>query len=148
MGVSIEQFHDHGGRLRTDDLDSDAFRCAPLHPDVLRCLGYMHDIESRFAGHYASAARQLLKDKRRAQRVTSWFLRLQWAPVGNGDVPHIETSFATALLFSSPSGRAMVDRVEERIDAFPGLARLNLVRSALDIARAHVVAREGFVPDA
>ncbi len=47
MGVSIEQFQDH----------SDAFRCAPLHPDVLRCLGYMHDIESRHAGHYASAAR-------------------------------------------------------------------------------------------
>ncbi len=68
--------------------------------------------------------------------------------MGYGDVPQIETSFAIAFLFSSPSGRAMVDRVEERIDAFPGLARLNLVRSALDIARAHVVAREGFVPDA
>ena len=273
MGVSIEQFQEQGGRLRTDDLDFDAFRRSPLQPDVLRCLGYMHDIEyqtvlymrellltpawkdpqftafltlwnyeeywhgqalgtvlrmhdrpahdfrltamrtwnkrylfwspaiywgishvvrqfpavhmtwgainewtanaaynrlsevadhpvltellhrimrqeSRHAAYYASAARQLLTDNRRAQRVTSWFLRHQWAPVGNGDVPEIETSFATAFLFSSPSGRAMVDRVEERIDAFPGLAGLNLVRSALDSARAHVVAQEGFVPTA
>ena len=273
MGVSIEQFQEHGGRLRTDDLDFEAFRRDPLHPDVLRCLGYMHDIEyqtvlytrellltpawkdpqftafltlwnyeeywhgqalgtvlrmhnrpahdtrlsamrtwnkrylfwspaiywgishavrqfpavhmtwgainewtanaaynrltevanhpvltellhrimrqeSRHAGYYASAARDLLAHNQRGQRVTSWFLRHQWAPVGNGDVPKIETSFATAYLFSSPSGRAMVDRVEERIDALPGLAGLNLVRSALEGARAHVVAQEGFVPDA
>ncbi len=31
--------------MQTDDLDFESFRTAPLYPDVLRRLGYMHDIE-------------------------------------------------------------------------------------------------------
>lgn len=45
MAISIEKFQEQGGRLKTDDIDFEAFRREPLHPDVLRCLSYMHDIE-------------------------------------------------------------------------------------------------------
>lgn len=45
MPMSIEKFQEQGGRLKTDDLNFEQFRAQPLHPDVLRCLGYMHDIE-------------------------------------------------------------------------------------------------------
>jgi hypothetical protein len=270
MAMTIEKFQEQGGRLRTDDLDFEAFRRTPLDEDVLRCLAYMHDVEyqtvlytrellllpawkdpqftafltlwnyeeywhgqaigrvlemhgrpahdtrltamrsfnrrylvcsplifwtigqtvrrfpavhmtwgainewtanaaynrlaaiadhpvltellgrimrqeGRHAGYYASWARDLL-DERRAQKVTSWFLRHEWAPVGNGDVPKIETSFATAFLFGSDAADELVCRIEERIDALPGLAGLNLLRSAIVTARAHVLAEEGVVP--
>jgi len=268
MRIPIEKFQEQGGRLKTDDLDFDSFRTDPLSPEVLRCLGYMHDIEyqtvlytrellmlptwkdpqftafltlwnyeeywhgqalghvlamhdrpahdprltemrawnkrylnwspaifwalgvgvrrfpavhmtwgainewtanaaynrlsqiadhpalsellgrimrqeGRHAGYYSAWARELLEGDDRAQKVTSWFLRHQWAPVGNGDVPKIETSFATAYLFGSGDGAELVDRVEERIDALPGLSGLNLVRSAIVDARKHVIAEEG-----
>jgi hypothetical protein len=271
MTLPIEKFQEQGGRLKTDDLDFEQFRAHPLDANVLRCLGYMHDIEyqtvlytrellllpqwkdpqftafltlwnyeeywhgeaigrvlamhdrpahdsrlvdmrtfnkryltwsplmfwalgrfvrkfpavhmtwgainewtanaaynqlarladhpvltellgrimrqeGRHAAYYASAARDLLTDDLRAQKVTRWFLRHEWAPVGNGDVPKIETSFATAYLFGAGEGMELIDRVEDRIDALPGLRGLNLVRSAIQQSVAHVQHDEGAVP--
>jgi hypothetical protein len=102
--------------------------------------------EGRHAAYYASGARDLLQE-RKAQNVTKWFLRHEWAPVGSGDVPRIETSFATAYLFGSGEGAELIDRVEERIDALPGLNGLDLVRSAIVAATRHVVEVEGSVPE-
>ncbi len=45
MPISLQKFEEQGGRLKTDDIDFDDFRANPLPPDVLRCIGYMHDIE-------------------------------------------------------------------------------------------------------
>ena len=271
MAISIEKFQEQGGRVQTDDLDFELFRTNPLSPDVLRCLGYMHDIEyqtvlymrellvtpawkdpqftafltlwnyeeywhgqalgrvlamhdrpahdprlhamrkwnkrtlfwsplvfwtlgatvkkfpavhmtwgainewtanaaynrlakiadhpvltellgrimrqeGRHAAYYASYSRDMLENDRRAQKVTSWFLRKQWAVVGSGDVPKIETSFAAAYLFGSGEGIELIDRVVERIDALPGLSCLNLVRTAIGEATKHVIEEEGAVP--
>ena len=271
MAVPIDKFQEQGGRLRTDDIDFGAFVEQPLAPEVLRCLGYMHDIEyqtvlctrellmlpqwkdpqftafltlwnyeeywhgeaigrvlaahgrpahdprlvdmrrfnkrylfwspaifwllghgvrkfpavhmtwgainewtanaaynrlaqvadhpvlsellgrimrqeGRHAAYYASFARDLLQDDRRAQKVTSWFLRHQWAPVGNGDVPRIETAFATAYLFGNGEGSLLIDRIEDRIDQLPGLAGLGLVRAAIRESVATVEREEGKVP--
>jgi hypothetical protein len=271
MAISIERFQEQGGRLKTDDIDFESFRTNPLDEHVLRCIGYMHDIEyqtvlytrelllmpawkdpqftafltlwnyeeywhgqalghvlamhdrpahdprltamrtfnkrylfwspvifwtlghavrkfpavhmtwgainewtanaaynrlakiadnpvltellgrimrqeGRHAAYYASFARDMLQDDRKAQKVTSWFLRNQWAPVGNGDVPQIETSFATAYLFGSGEGLELIDRVEERIDALPGLHGLNLVRDAIVECKQHVIDAEGVLP--
>ncbi len=116
------------------------------HPVLSELLGRIMRQEGRHAALYASWARDLLEDDRRAQKVTSWFLRHQWAPVGNGDVPKIETSFATAYLFGSGDGAELIDRIEERIDALPGLSGLNLVRTGIAEARDHVISEEGSVP--
>ena len=273
MAIPIEKFQEQGGRLKTDDLDFEQFGAHPLHPNVLRCLSYMHDIEyqtvlytrelllmpswkdpqftafltlwnyeeywhgealgrvlaahdwpahderliqmrqwnkrylffsplifwllghgvrkfpavhmtwgainewtanaaynrlarvadhpvltellgrimrqeGRHAAYYSSYARDLLEGDRRAQQVTKWFLRHQWAPVGNGDVPKIETSFATAYLFGGGDGMELIDRIEDRIDTLPGLAGLDLVRTAIRDAARHVEREEGAVPDA
>ena len=43
--IPIEKFQEQGGRLKTDDIDFESFRTEPLDEHVLRCLGYMHDIE-------------------------------------------------------------------------------------------------------
>jgi hypothetical protein len=116
------------------------------HPVLTELLGRIMRQEGRHAAYYASYARDLLEGDRRAQRVTKWFLEHEWAIVGSGDVPKIETSFAAAYLFGSGDGAQLVDKVEERIDALPGLAGLNLVRNAIAEATEHVRAEEGWVP--
>jgi hypothetical protein len=116
------------------------------HPVLTELLTRIMRQEGRHAGYYASHARDMLADDRKAQKVTSWFLRHQWAPVGNGDVPKIETSFATAYLFGSGDGMELIDRIEDRIDLLPGLKGLNLVRTGIANAREHVIAEEGFLP--
>jgi hypothetical protein len=116
------------------------------HPVLTDLLGRIMRQEGRHAAYYASYARDLLEGDRRAQRVTKWFLEHEWAIVGSGDVPKIETSFAAAYLFGAGDGAQLVDKVEERIDALPGLAGLNLVRTAIAEATAHVRAEEGSVP--
>lgn len=116
------------------------------HPVLSELLGRIMRQEGRHAAYYASWARDLLEDNRRAQKVTRWFLKNQWAPVGNGDVPKIETSFATAYLFGSGDGMELIDRVEDRIDALPGIQGMNLVRNGIAAAREHVIAEEGFLP--
>jgi hypothetical protein len=117
------------------------------HPALTELLRRIMRQEGRHAAYYAAQARDMLHD-RRAQKVTSWFLRREWAPVGNGDVPRIETSFATAYLFGGGEGAELIDRVEERIDALPGLRGLGLVRGAIQEAIRHVIEIEGSVPEA
>ena len=268
MPMTIEKFQEQGGRLKTDDLDFEQFRSQPLHPDVLRCLAYMHDIEyqtvlysrellmlpqwkdpqftafitlwnyeeywhgqalgrvlemhgrpahderlvamrtfgkrylfwspaifwllghgirrfpavhmtwgainewtanaaynrlgqiadhptlstllgrimrqeGRHAGFYSAWARELLEDDARSRWITKQFLLRQWDIVGNGDVPRSETAFAGAYLFGGDEGNALIDRVEARIDALPGLAGLGLVRTAIKTATDEVIQTEG-----
>jgi hypothetical protein len=116
------------------------------HPELAKLLTRIMRQEGRHAAFYASWARDLLADDRSAQRVTRWFLRHRWAPVGNGAVPKVETSFVTVFLFGHAEGRELIDRVEQRIDALPGLSGMNLVRSSIDKARYHLVREEGCLP--
>lgn len=115
------------------------------HPVLTELLGRIMRQEGRHAAYYASYARDLLADPK-SQRVTRWFLRNKWAIVGSGDVPRIETSFAGAYLFGSGEGLTLIDRIEERIDALPGMAGLHLVHTAIREATEHVLAEEGAVP--
>jgi len=46
MSFDATSYQHHSARLRTDDIDFDAFRSRPLGPEALRCLRYMHDVES------------------------------------------------------------------------------------------------------
>ena len=268
MKIPIEKFQDQGGRVQTDDLDFDSFRDQPLDDNVLRCIGYMHDIEyqtvlysrellmlpqwkdpqftafitlwnyeeywhgqalgrvlemhgrpahderlvamrtfgkrylfwspaifwllghgirrfpavhmtwgainewtanaaynrlgqiadhptlstllgrimrqeGRHAGFYSAWARELLEDDARSRWITKQVLLRQWDIVGNGDVPRSETAFAGAYLFGGDEGNALIDRVEARIDALPGLAGLGLVRTAIKTATDEVIQTEG-----
>ena len=115
------------------------------HPVLTELLTRIMRQEGRHAGYYSSYARELLADDARAQRVTKWFLKKQWAPVGSGDVPRIETAFATAYLFGDGEGSKLIDNIEARIDALPGLGGLNLVRSAIAESVEYVQRVEGSI---
>jgi hypothetical protein len=117
------------------------------HPVLSELLGRIMRQEGRHAAYYLSWARDLLDDDRTAQKVVRWFLRKQWAIVGSGDVPKIETAFVAAFLFGAGEGTDFVDRIEERIDTqLPGQRGLNLVRNGIRDACAMVIAEKPRLP--
>ena len=46
MSFDTATYQRLSARLEVDDIDFDVFRDRPLSPDALRCLRYMHDVES------------------------------------------------------------------------------------------------------
>ena len=113
------------------------------HPTLSTLLGRIMRQEGRHAGFYSAWARELLTDDARSRWITKQFLLRQWDIVGNGAVPRSETAFAGAYLFGGDEGNALIDRVEARIDALPGLAGLGLVRTAIKTATDEVTQTEG-----
>jgi hypothetical protein len=148
LGAAIRQFpavHMTWGAVNEWTANAAYNRLGQLadHPVLSELLGRIMRQEGRHAGYYASWAREYLEGNRRAQRVTSWFLRHQWDIVGSGDVPKIETAFTATYLFGGGEGTRLVDIVESRIDALPGLSGLNLVRGAITDARLRLLREEG-----
>ena len=73
--------------VRTDDLDFGEFRRTPLSQEVLRCLRYMHDVES----HTVCYLRDLLltpshRDPRVTTFLTAWAYEEHWHGVALGRV--------------------------------------------------------------
>jgi len=46
MTFDTATYQKHSARVETEDIDFATFRDQPLEPDALRCLRYMHDVES------------------------------------------------------------------------------------------------------
>jgi hypothetical protein len=46
MTFDIEAYQRHSQKLDIEDIEFESFREQPLSPDALRCLRYMHDVES------------------------------------------------------------------------------------------------------
>lgn len=46
MSFDMQTYRRLSEKLDLDDIDLGSFRHRPLSPDALRCLGYMHDVES------------------------------------------------------------------------------------------------------
>jgi hypothetical protein len=46
MSFDIDTYLKHSAKLDVEGIDFDDFRDQPLDPDALRCLRYMHDVES------------------------------------------------------------------------------------------------------
>ena len=148
LGTAVGQFpavHMTWGAINEWTANAAYNRLATVadHAVLNTLLGRIMRQEGRHAAFYAAKAKDLLEDSRSAQRVTRLFLRHQWAPVGSGDVPEIETAFTTAFLFGDGEGRELVARVEARIDALPGLRGMRLVQPAIDAAVVKVRAQEG-----
>lgn len=101
------------------------------HPGLTRLLSRIMKQEGRHIDFYASQAGVRLSQSRRAQRLARYALRTFWTPVGAGVMPPDETAFVISHLFGDSDGRATAQRIDRRIDRFPGLAGLGLVEQVL-----------------
>ena len=79
MAFDLDSYKRIAGRLDDSDVDYDAFRTDPLPDDLLRCVRYMHDIES----HTTCYLRNLLNTKAHhdpaiTEFMTMWAFEEQW----------------------------------------------------------------------
>lgn len=87
MSFDIDAYRRTVTPVRTDDIDFTEFERTPLDPEVLRCLRYMHDVES----HTVCYLRDLLlthshSDPRVTTFLTMWAYEEYWHGVALGKV--------------------------------------------------------------
>jgi hypothetical protein len=103
----IDRYSLHVGRLRTDDIDFDAFRDRPLPPDALRCLRYMHDVEA----HTSCYLRNLLNTKAHHDPAVTKFLTM-WA---YEELWHGEAIAEVLDAHDEPAGDARIAAMRQRL---------------------------------
>jgi hypothetical protein len=101
------------------------------HPVLADLLRRIMKQEGRHIDFYLDQARRHL-DTPAAQRQTRFMLRRLWAPVGFSVMPEEESLHLSRTLFASAEGRAMVERIDRRIDSLPGLAGMGLMTGAME----------------
>jgi hypothetical protein len=106
-GAALKTSTERSNRLKIDDLDFEAFRLNPLSPEAIRCLCYMHDIES----HTICYLRDLLVTRMHREAevtafVTCWAYEEHW----HGDA---------------------IGQILAQHDVVSGLERIQMNRSAL-----------------
>jgi hypothetical protein len=87
MSFDLDRYRAGVAPVRTDDIDFDAFRTSPLSEETLRCLRFMHDVES----HTVCYLRDLLvtkshQDPRITTFLTMWAYEEFWHGVAIGKV--------------------------------------------------------------
>jgi hypothetical protein len=100
------------------------------HPVLSELLRRIMKQEGRHIDFYASEATHRLAGSRSAQKITRWALTHRWAPVGSGVMPPSEVDHLVTHLFGGDDGLAAAERIDRRIDRFPGLEGLRLVTNA------------------
>jgi hypothetical protein len=101
------------------------------HPVLRELLRRIMRQEGRHIDYYLSEARQRLAGSRAAQRTTRLLIRALWKPVGASVMPEAETRHLVSTLFGDDEGRAVVARLDRRVDALPGLRGMSLMTDAL-----------------
>jgi hypothetical protein len=87
MAFDVDRYAATAAPVRTDDLDFGAFRSQPLSAESLRCLRYMHDVES----HTVCYLRDLLltpshRDPEITTFLTAWAYEEHWHGAAIGRV--------------------------------------------------------------
>jgi hypothetical protein len=100
------------------------------HPVLTELLGRIMKQEGRHIDFYGAQAANRLAASSKAQRITRFALKHFWAPVGTGVMPDPEVGFVINHLFGDNDGRSVVERIDRRIDALPGLRGLSLASAA------------------
>lgn len=101
------------------------------HPVLTDLLKRIMKQEGRHIDYYLTQSRSLLAASPRAQTVTRQMIQRLWEPVGAQVMPRPETQHLVRTLFGGDDGRAMVERIDRRIDNLPGLEGLGLMAGAL-----------------
>ena len=100
------------------------------HPVLAELLHRIMRQEGRHIDFYLTQARARLEPFA-AQRTTRTMLRRLWSPVGASVMPEEDTRHLARTLFAGDAGRAMLERVDRRIDSLPGLDGLGLLTAAM-----------------
>ncbi len=100
------------------------------HPTLTELLKRIMKQEGRHIDYYRQTAIAHLDGSRAAQRTTRWMIKALWSPVGAGVMPTDETTHLVDTLFGGSDGRAVVERIDRRIDRLPGLDGLELMAGA------------------
>jgi hypothetical protein len=100
------------------------------HPVLTELLTRIIRQETRHAAFYGSQARDRLARSSKARKLTRFALRKFWLPVGAGILPDEDTRHLMSYLMGGPEGERLLDLIDEKTDALPGLAGLHLARRA------------------
>lgn len=102
------------------------------HPTLTELLRRIMKQEGRHIDYYRQTAIEHLEGSRAAQRTTRWMIKALWSPVGAGVMPRAETRHLVDTLFGGGDGRSIIDRIDRRVHALPGLDGLDLMAGALE----------------
>jgi hypothetical protein len=133
-GESFPAVHMTWGAVNEWTTQAGYARLAELagHPVLGELLNRIMRQEGRHIVFYAGEAQRRLTGDRKAQRLVRTALRHLWRPVGAGVMPRSEVVFMINTLFGDDRGRAMAQRIDQRVARLPGLDGLHLVERALD----------------
>ena len=101
------------------------------HPVLAELLRRIMRQEGRHIDFYLTQAKARLEPEA-AQRTTRMMLRRMWSPVGAAVMPKEELAHLARTLFVDDQGRAMLERIDRRIDGLPGLAGMHLHTRAFE----------------
>lgn len=107
MPFDLATYKRFAGQLDLDGIDFDAFRDAPLAPEHLRCLRYMHDVEN----HTTCYLRNLLNTKAHHDPEITAFLTM-W---GFEEYWHGEALARVLQAHAEPGGDARVAAMRQRL---------------------------------
>jgi hypothetical protein len=107
------------------------------HPTLGELLRRIMKQEGGHIDFYASEAGRRLSESPRAQKMTRFFLKHTWRPVGSGVMPKREVDFLVRYLFDGPDGKSSAARIDRRIDRLPGQGDLHLLETAVSKLSRH-----------
>ena len=100
------------------------------HPALSPLLERIAQQETRHVAFYTTQARAKLEDNERAQMFVRLAMTKLWKPVGSGIMDDDEVRHAMHHLFSGQAG--MVDKLDQRVQKFPGLEDATIFRTAFE----------------
>ncbi|NEE03219.1 hypothetical protein [Phytoactinopolyspora halotolerans] len=105
------------------------------HKELTRTLERVLDIKSQHLAFFIAQARTRLRRSRLARRLTRARLQRSLWPLSVADEPIEEESFFFDRVFAAAP--ALVDEIDRRVRALPGLEGLTLIRATV-AARRHI----------
>ncbi|HET7652227.1 MAG TPA: hypothetical protein VFK42_04265 [Acidimicrobiales bacterium] len=110
MSLAAPEYADRTTRLDLSGIDFGSFRDQPLDGDSLRCLRYMHDVESHTICYLRDVlATRAHKDPDITTFLTCWAWEEHW---------HGEAIGRVLRAHDEPAGRVRVERTRQRADGW------------------------------
>ncbi|WP_129669919.1 hypothetical protein [Phytoactinopolyspora endophytica] len=124
---TIDEWMTHAAYERIAELEE--------HKELTRTVERFLDIKSRHLAFFIAQSRNRLRRSRLARRLARTRLRRSLWPLSVEDEPIAEESFFFGRIFASAP--SLIEEIDRRVQALPGLGRLTLVHATV-AARRHI----------